>query len=123
MSIDHDQFLAQTVSIAERFTLLRDLRHADGMNDRKPQTDLEQQVSQQTEAAEKIANDPSIRARICAGAQSATANIKDIAKLVVASALPLSLAGTITIPFTPILAAAVVIIIIDSGISAYCKEK
>jgi len=120
---DQTALVERAVDIAERYLVERQVAGASGMTARRSKTDIANKLSSQLPLAKKIADQPSIRSRICASLQAASANVKEIAKLIVASALPLIHTGVLQITLTPMLVAAAAILILDSGLAAYCKEK
>ena len=117
-----DELFRETFNLVEEVLFSRVLHSADGIQNKESHDNTEELLSNAKEEAIQIANSGLIKSKICAGIKNVTDNIKEITKIVVASLLPLSLIGTITLPLTPILLTAVVLIILDSGIAVYCSS-
>ena len=79
-------------------------------------------VAERAEAeAHKIINQhPQIRVRICEALKSVNEDAKDLAKIVCAALIPLSLAGTIALPLTPIVCVGVGLVVWRAGTSGFC---
>lgn len=120
MQTREDEIIDATTEIVERVLLHRALLDAQGIKSKDSHNDLVGKISSNNEEALIIVNSVAVKSKICAGIKSATNNVKEIAKIVLASLLPLSLAGTIAVPLTPMLLAAVILTVLDSGIAAYC---
>lgn len=86
------------------------------------QADREEQISAAHVAMEVVAQ-RTIRRRICAALQAGTNDAFEIGKVLTPILLPLSLAGTIAIPPTPIALAAVSLIVARIGVAAFCAGR
>jgi hypothetical protein len=64
-----------------------------------------------------------IRNRICPGLLSVSDDIKEVSKVVGAAMFPLSLIPASTIPLTPLVVAAIAIVILRAGIQTVCGAK
>lgn len=64
-----------------------------------------------------------VKAALCAALKSATNNIRGVSQVVVATLLPLALAGTISVPLTPLALAAAAVIVFDAGVAAFCSDE
>jgi hypothetical protein len=73
------------------------------------------------DAAARIAKS-GLKAFICPLLRSTSHDISEIAKVVAASLLPLSLAHTIDLPLNPLIYAAIALLIFNSGVAAFCSE-
>jgi hypothetical protein len=74
----------------------------------------------EAEASQLIADQPLIRERICEVLKSVNEDAKDLAKIVCAALLPLSIAGTIAIPMTPVLLMGIGLVVWRAGTSGFC---
>lgn len=72
--------------------------------------------------AHQIIQQPNVRQRLCAALLSGTGDAFDIGKTLVPILIPLSLAGTIAVPVTPVVVAAVALTIARMGVGAFCTE-
>jgi hypothetical protein len=73
-------------------------------------------------AAHSIVHQSGVRQRICAALTSGTGDAFDVGKILVPVLVPLSLAGTIAVPLTPIVTAAIALVIARMGVAAFCKD-
>jgi hypothetical protein len=71
--------------------------------------------------AHEIVHQPDVRHRLCAALASGTGDMFDIGKTLVPVLIPLSLAGAIAVPVTPIVIAAIALVIARMGVGAFCK--
>jgi hypothetical protein len=81
------------------------------------------QVSTAMEQSEVLLARSDIRDRICPGLLSVSDDVKDIAKIVGAALFPLSLVPAGPIPLTPLVAAAVSLMVLRAGVQAICRPK
>lgn len=73
--------------------------------------------------AKKELRKANVKNLVCAALKSASTNIRDVAKIVGAALLPLSIAGTISLPITPLFYAAAALIVFDIGVNTYCRKR
>jgi hypothetical protein len=76
----------------------------------------------EAQAKEDLAK-PFVKRALCAALKATTNNIREVAKVVCAVLLPLSLAGTITLTATPLAFAVVAVILFDGGVAAFCADQ
>lgn len=67
-----------------------------------------------------IKQQPQIQMRICEALKSVNNDAKDIAKIVCAALIPLSVSGVIALPLTPIVCFGVGLVIRRAGTSGFC---
>ena len=81
-----------------------------------------QKEAEQAEAYAKeiIKQQPQIRERICEALKSVNDDAKDIAKIICAALLPLSITGVITLPLTPIVCLGIGLVVWRAGTSGFC---
>ena len=61
------------------------------------------------------------RKAICAALESAKNDVRDVAKVVGAALLPLSLSGVVAIPLTPLAFGVAGLIVFSAGVSVFCS--
>ena len=72
------------------------------------------------EASRLIADHPLVRQRICEVLKSVNEDAKDLAKIVCAALFPLSIAGTIAVPMTPVLLMGIGLVVWRAGTNGFC---
>jgi len=72
------------------------------------------------EQSKERIEDKSIKARLCAALKSTTNDLIEIAKVVIAVLLPLSLAPHLLIPTIPIIYAGISLVIYNAGVKSLC---
>jgi hypothetical protein len=77
-------------------------------------------VRAETEAKRIIDEQPQIRLRICEALKSVNEDVKDLAKILCAALVPLSLAGTLTLPLTPLLFLGIGLVVWRAGTNGFC---
>jgi hypothetical protein len=75
---------------------------------------------QASEVAEKELGKPEVKSKLCAALESAGKDLVEVTKIVAAVICPLSIAGAVTIPLTPLAIAAAALVVFRMGVSAYC---
>jgi hypothetical protein len=75
----------------------------------------------EAEARELVSKHPLIRVRICEALKSVNDDAKDLAKIVCAALIPLSIAGTIALPLTPLICLGVGLVVWRAGTNGFCS--
>jgi hypothetical protein len=98
--------------------------YENAVADYTSQLRVQETAAEATRVAKAVlVQQPIIRERICASLTSIADDSKDTAKIVIAALLPVSLAGTIALPLTPILVVGILLIMTRAGIRAFCPQQ
>jgi hypothetical protein len=73
-------------------------------------------------AAARELTKPKVKKAICDALKSAGSDAFDIAKVVAATLVSLSIAHVVVLPTTPLALAAAALLVLKSGIAAYCSD-
>ena len=79
-------------------------------------------LAQASDLAKNEIFKPFVKEALCAALKATSNNIRDVARVVAATLLPLSIAGTISLPATPLAFAAAAVILFDIGVAAFCAD-
>jgi hypothetical protein len=80
----------------------------------------EQAVQAEAEARKLINQHPMIRVRICEALKSVNEDAKDLAKILCTALIPLSLAGAIALPLSPLASWGIGLVVWRAGTSGFC---
>ncbi|VAX12461.1 hypothetical protein MNBD_GAMMA24-331 [hydrothermal vent metagenome] len=122
-TVDEIEFLNQVENLAIELYAAQALSKSSSMAKPPPVGIDRDAISDAREAAEAELAKTSVRQTLCAALRSTSNNIRDVTKVVAAALLPLSQAGVIALPLTPIAFAAVAVIVFDIGVAAYCADQ
>lgn len=70
--------------------------------------------------SQALLQQPSIKERLCPALRSVSDDIRDVAKIVSAAMLPLALVPGSVIPLSPLVFAAVALVIVRAGVNSIC---
>jgi hypothetical protein len=116
LNIDPEVFQAEVVNRAAE--LYADLLRSDALGARRKKSN-DKQVDLMHEAADLLQR-PTVRQQLCRPLRSVSEDIREVAKVVGAALLPLSLTPAAVIPVSAVLFGAVAVMIVRAGISSVC---
>jgi hypothetical protein len=119
VTVTEQSFVADVVAAAERAELdeaLGGARRAQDFGATKADADL----SGARAAADRLARDPGIHARICPALRSASDDLGTIAKTIGTALFPLALTPSAVVPISTLALGALAVLIARAGISAFC---
>lgn len=79
-------------------------------------------IDKATNEAEKILEKPEILKHICPALKRISGDVFDIAKILVGVLVPLGIAGTIVVPWNPLMIGVLAFIIWRAGIASICDK-
>ena len=124
-SINRQNLLNQAALLAADLYAARVLSEANSLSELpyKEVAGLDAHEVAETEVSvNKELENIQVRKAICAALESANNDVRDIAKLVGAALLPLSLSGVVAIPLTPLAFGVAGLIVFNAGVSAFCSS-
>lgn len=86
---------------------------------KRPKPESREAVAQ----AEKVLAEVTIRQRLCVALASASDDVKEVAKIVCGTMVPLAIAGTLGVATTPLLLAGVTVVVLRAGIRGLCADN
>ncbi len=117
------RLVTQALEIVAEVQFSRVKIESSGMSPDEVEKRLLAAMDAQSEEARKIARSKRFKKVFCAAASATTSNLKEITKLTVASLVSLHAASVISIALTPIFVAAVVVVVMDAGVSGFCYSE
>jgi hypothetical protein len=96
----------------------------------EPYEPIRDETGAQADTVEKLKQDAEsriaaqgLRAILCPALKSSSHDLSEIAKTVAAALLPLSLAHVVSLPITPLVYAAIALVIFNAGVSSFCSQR
>ena len=120
--INKEDILNQAVLLATDLYAAKVLSKASSLSETSSEEIDPRQLKETVKIVNKELGNAQARKAICAALGSVKNDIRDVAKVVGAVLLPLSLSGVIAIPTTPLALAVASLIVFNAGVSAFCSE-
>jgi hypothetical protein len=121
--VDSQNLIDRAAALALELHSLDILSRGDSIADETSAVQIDQDaVAHAYEIGKDAIQEPAARKAICAALRSTGDDLKDIAKTVAAALLPLSLAGVVALPVTPLALAAAAVLVYRLGVAAYCSN-
>jgi hypothetical protein len=120
--INEKDLLNQTVLLAADLYSAKVLSKASSLSETSREEIDSHEFEETVKSVNKELENVQARKAICAALGSVKNDIRDVAKVVGAVLLPLSISGVVAIPTTPFAFAVAGLIVFDVGVSVFCSE-
>lgn len=120
--MDDAEIINQTVNLASDLYAWRVAASGKSMA-QPPPLGVDQDALEKVEAiARRELQQQKVKSALCAVLRSTRDDLRSVAQVVAAALLPLTLAGTISLPATPLALAAAALIVFNAGVARYCED-